>query len=244
MSNHNENDPHYTNVNKHSSNAAKHTHYEKSIDASNEKAGEYREYEIDALENLDDWKVHHDDTDVRGWELHTTTGEKIGTIENLIADTGAKRILYLEVETDSGLNKYNTDSYREYIDESFYTYYEKAENRHILVPIGMVSIQEEEEVVIAAPNLTPAHFASSPRFEGIKQRKITPLYQLLTTKHYSRDNDYYREYYNNYDLLEYSKSTTNKVHNNFYESDFFNRDRYHNRLSNKKMMGFDSGARK
>ncbi len=242
MSDYNENDPHYTNINKNSSSAANHTTYVKTDNTPNNRdLGEYKDYTIDALENMDDWKVHHDDTDVRGWELHTITGEKIGTIENLIADTGSKRVLYLEVETDSGLNKYNTNSYRDYIDESFHTYYDNEANRHILVPVGMVDIGEDK--VVATSNLTPAHFASSPRFEGIKQRKITPLYQLLTTKHYSRDNEYYREYYNNYDLLEYSKSTT-KVHNNFYESDFFNRDRYRTRQSSQNMMGFDSGARK
>lgn len=239
----NENDPHYTNINKNSS-STEHTNYVRSTaptDVTGSERGEYRDYEIDALENLDGWKVHHNDTDVRGWELHTSTGEKVGTIENLIADTGSKQVLYLEVETDSGLNKYNTTSYREYVDESFHTYYEDGESRHILVPVGMVDIMENK--VTAASNLTPGHFASSPRFEGVKSRKITPLYQLLTTKHYSRDNEYYRNYYNNYNLKEYSKSNT-KMHDNFYKSDFFDRDRYRNRLSNKSISGFDTGARK
>lgn len=241
------NSAHHTKSDWNESDAGQHTHYIHRVDLDNEYDSEasQRDYQIDALENLDDWKVHHDDTDVRGWDLRTNTGAKIGTITNLIVDTGAKRVLYLEVETDSGLSEYNNSSYHDYVDASFHTYYETNDHHHILVPVGLVDIDNDEHRVIAAPNLTPAHFASSPRFEGIKKQRVTPVYQLLTAKHYSHDDDYYRAYYNDSDYNLYNYDNTAAITNpGFYKSDFFHRDRYRNRLSNRNVTGFDTGDNK
>ncbi len=52
------------------------------------------------LGDLDDYKVADGDPDIRGWDVKTPDGQRLGKVEELIADPAAERVRYMEVTLD------------------------------------------------------------------------------------------------------------------------------------------------
>jgi hypothetical protein len=50
------------------------------------------------LHERKDYKVHHDDPDVRGWYVYDQHNTRIGRVDNLIVDVVSNRVRYLDVE--------------------------------------------------------------------------------------------------------------------------------------------------
>lgn len=95
----------------------------------------------------DDYKVSDEDPDVRGWDLIGSDGGKLGEVEELIVDTSAMKVRYLDIEIDDDLIVSNED------------------DRHVLIPIGAVNLDYENKFVIA-PNLTDQSLSSLPVYHG------------------------------------------------------------------------------
>lgn len=83
-----------------------------------------------SLDELDDFKVAEGDPDVRGWEVYAADGRKIGEVDQLLVDTAARKVRYLDVDLDDDLLGGVVD------------------DRHILIPIGYARLQEDEDRVI------------------------------------------------------------------------------------------------
>jgi photosynthetic reaction center H subunit len=77
---------------------------------------------------LSDYTVADHHPDVRGWDLVASDDRKIGDVKDLIADTTAMTVRYLDVELDS--------DYRRSDDES-----------RVLIPIEQVRLIEDDDVV-------------------------------------------------------------------------------------------------
>jgi PRC-barrel domain len=58
---------------------------------------------IAALRNLRGYKVAEGDPDVRGWEVAGGDNLRIGTVNDLLVDTVAGKVRYLDIELDPGL---------------------------------------------------------------------------------------------------------------------------------------------
>ncbi len=70
--------------------------------------------------------------DVRGWHVKTSDGHKIGTVEDLLVDVAAQRVLYLEVKVSKGALGTSDD-------------------RSHLFPIGMARLNDDsDEVYLSA----------------------------------------------------------------------------------------------
>jgi uncharacterized protein (TIGR02271 family) len=80
------------------------------------------------LDELDNFKVAEGDPDVRGWEVRSADGRKIGEVDNLLVDTGAMKVRYLDVDLDDEIAGDERD-------------------RHILVPIGYARLNEDDDIV-------------------------------------------------------------------------------------------------
>ncbi|HEU0052581.1 MAG TPA: PRC-barrel domain-containing protein, partial [Longimicrobium sp.] len=74
------------------------------------------------LNRLDDFKVADGDPDVRGWDVVAADGRKIGEVDELLIDTGAMKVRYLDVEVDRGMIAGGDD-------------------RHVLIPIGYARLE-------------------------------------------------------------------------------------------------------
>lgn len=80
------------------------------------------------LDELDDFKVADGDPDVRGWEVYSADGRKIGEVDNLLVDTAAMKVRYLDVDVDREVTNLSED-------------------RHVLVPIGYARLDESDDQI-------------------------------------------------------------------------------------------------
>ncbi|HEX7243755.1 MAG TPA: DUF2382 domain-containing protein [Longimicrobiaceae bacterium] len=96
------------------------------------------------LDQLDDFKVADGDPDVRGWEVVASDGRKIGEVDQLLVDTAAMKVRYLDVDVDEGLLAGGSD-------------------RHVLIPIGYARLDERDDRVIV-DNLASADITGLPEY--------------------------------------------------------------------------------
>jgi photosynthetic reaction center H subunit len=111
---------------------------------------------------LSDYEVADHHPDVRGWDVIASDGHKIGDVKDLVADTSAMKVRYLDIELDS--------DYRRTDDES-----------RVLVPIEHARLIEDDDVVrldaVASHQARdiPAHRGTFDReYEGRVVRMFPP----------------------------------------------------------------------
>ena len=99
-----------------------------------------------ALGDLGHFQVAEGYPDPRGWTVRSADGRDVGTVRDLIVDTGSMRTRYLAVR----LNDYFTTSTGTY---------------DVLVPIGTARLDDKDDVVLVN-GLTAAGFVSLPAYEA------------------------------------------------------------------------------
>ena len=105
------------------------------------------------LGQLDDFKVAEGDPDVRGWEVVASDGRKIGEVDELLIDTNAMKVRYLDVEVENGL---------------------MAEpDRHVLVPIGYARLDRSGDRVMV-DNIASSDLRTMPAYD---QSPVTRDYE-------------------------------------------------------------------
>jgi photosynthetic reaction center H subunit len=106
---------------------------------------EHRE-RVAHLSDLDDFEVADHDPDVRGWDVISADGRKIGEVEDLIVDTGAMKVRYLDVEVEKD---YRADN----------------DNRRILIPVGQARLHVDEDHVHVS-SLSSTDVRTFPSHDG------------------------------------------------------------------------------
>lgn len=81
------------------------------------------------LNQLDDFRVSDGDPDVRGWDVLSADGKRIGEVDELLVDTDAMKVRYLDVDVEASL----------LAGES---------GRHVLIPIGYARLERDGNRVI------------------------------------------------------------------------------------------------
>lgn len=79
------------------------------------------------LDELDRFQIAEGDPDVRGWQVCDARGERVGEVDELLVDTDALKVRYLDVE----------------LDESTVV-----EERHILIPVGYARLHERDDRIL------------------------------------------------------------------------------------------------
>lgn len=97
------------------------------------------------LGQLDDFKVAEGDPDVRGWEVMASDGRKIGEVDELLVDTSAMKVRYLDVDVDDGVIGDGMD-------------------RHVLIPIGYARLEQERDCVMV-DGLASADLNALPAYD-------------------------------------------------------------------------------
>lgn len=97
------------------------------------------------LDQLDDFEVAEGDPDIRGWDVHTADGRRIGEVDDLLVDRLAMKVRYLDVDLDDEVDR-------------------SAEDRHILVPIGYARLDEADDRVVV-DSLTRADLEAMPLYD-------------------------------------------------------------------------------
>ncbi|HEX2207183.1 MAG TPA: PRC-barrel domain-containing protein [Longimicrobium sp.] len=81
------------------------------------------------LGQLDDFTVADGEPDVRGWEVLASDGRKIGEVDELLVDTAAMKVRYLDVDVDDSMVAGGPD-------------------RHVLIPIGYARLERDRDCVM------------------------------------------------------------------------------------------------
>lgn len=103
------------------------------------------------LDELDSMKVADDDPDVRGWDVISADGRKFGKVEELLVDTTAMKVRYLDVEVEKDLRASDRD-------------------RRILIPVGHARLHESEDHVHVS-GLRTEQVRSIPAYTGRLDRE-------------------------------------------------------------------------
>jgi uncharacterized protein (TIGR02271 family) len=98
------------------------------------------------LDDTSDFKVADGDPDVRGWDVVSADGRRIGKVDDLLVDPGAMRVRYLNVEVEKDLRASN-------------------DHRNILIPIGQASLNEKDDRVFVG-SLSASDVRTFPAYEG------------------------------------------------------------------------------
>ena len=157
------------------------------------------------LDQLADYKVHHDDIDIRGYSVVLAGGETIGEVEGLLADTTAELVRYVEVEIeDDVIGRHTAGRYTD-------------EDKHALVPIGLVRIDASSNT-ITLMGLSFDHLVDYPRYR--RDHGYTTGYEIDT-------NDYladFHEHGSSYDRNRFSTAehrSADTLDDAFYTSGFY-----------------------
>lgn len=117
------------------------------------------------LDQLDDFKVAEGDPDVRGWDVLTSDGRRVGEVDNLLVDTAAMKVRYLDVDLDGDLIEGDRD-------------------RHILVPIGYARLDEDDDrIFVDSLNSTTLNQIPEYRAGSLTREYETGLHSYF-------DNDF------------------------------------------------------
>jgi sporulation protein YlmC with PRC-barrel domain len=81
------------------------------------------------LKDADDLQVAKGEPDIRGWDLRTMDGQRIGTVEDLVIDTEVMRVRYIEGKLE--LSEGGTET-----------------ERTVLIPIADARLAEEDDDVL------------------------------------------------------------------------------------------------
>jgi hypothetical protein len=136
------------------------------------------------LKELSDYKVASDYCDVREWEVLDINNRNIGKVTGLLVNKIAERVVYLDVEVDKTLIEDGYNTYQIPASDGVHGFVNKDGDDHLIVPIGMVSLDEENKHV-QTNQINYATFAKARRFSKIDV--IDPDYELLLYRHYLGD---------------------------------------------------------
>ncbi|QQX76419.1 MULTISPECIES: PRC-barrel domain-containing protein [Aequorivita] len=137
------------------------------------------------LHELSDYKVVSDDPDIRSWEVRDIDNRVIGKVDNLLVNKNAKRVVYLDVEVDETIIDENHDPYAKPSNTETHEFLNEEGENHIIVPIGMVRLDEENKLV-RANGINHRTFAETKRYR--KGDTINREYEIIVLDSYNRNN--------------------------------------------------------
>lgn len=136
------------------------------------------------LDELSDYKVASDYSDVRGWEVVDANSRSIGKVDNLLVNKNAERVVYLDVEIDDSVIEEGHDPYQTPVSEGIHEFVNKEGENHLIVPIGLASLDENNKRVIT-DQIDYSTFAKTKRFT--KGQPINFAYEVNVVRHFGGD---------------------------------------------------------
>lgn len=151
------------------------------------------ENHLHRLEDLKDYQVAPDDTDIRNWNVIDVDDRVIGTVDSLLVDLVTKRVVYVDVEVDDSIISANHDP-----DSSpgeLKEFKNKAGDTHIIIPIGTIDIDLSRHRVRAL-GLNHRSFSDAPRYDrnysfDREYEKSVLRYYLNREEHFLNEEEFY-----------------------------------------------------
>ena len=123
------------------------------------------------LKELKDYQVAKGDPDVRGWEVLSNDGRRLGKVEELLVDTAAMRVRYLEIDLDNDLRN---------LAQGGTGPGTKSDN--ILIPVGSAQLHEKDDRVTV--DLLHSLVTGMP---GYNRSTFNREYETNLRRHFDRD---------------------------------------------------------
>ena len=101
------------------------------------------------LDDLSGYKVASDYNDVRGWEVKDSDSRRIGKVDRLLTKKETKRVVYLDIEVDESVIADGHEVYDKPASEGAHEFLNKDGESHLIIPIGMVRLDEDKKHVIS-----------------------------------------------------------------------------------------------
>jgi sporulation protein YlmC with PRC-barrel domain len=165
------------------------------------------------LQELDrsDFEIVEGEPDIRGWDVKSSNGKKIGEVEELILDAQKKKVRYMVVDLDD--NELDLD------------------DRRVVIPIGLAELDKEDDDVLLR-SVTAEQLQALPKYDedSLDEEAERNICSIL-----GRQQDSMRFYPQNSDELKNRQATVQKhtpeEDYDFYRHEHFNDDNlYRNRL--------------
>jgi sporulation protein YlmC with PRC-barrel domain len=160
------------------------------------------------LDELSDYKIASDYSDVRGWKIVDADNRTIGKIDNLWVNKDMQRVVYLDVNVDKGLIDDNHNEVHDAIaNDNGREFVYKDGDSHIIIPIGSVSINKDTKTVMANgigynTFRNTSRYNSQHNFDRNYERSVMKSYYPETdsslNNDYDDDNFYKRREFDNY----------------------------------------------
>lgn len=115
------------------------------------------------LHEMSDYKVASGYSDVRGWEVKDMDNHTIGKVDGMLASLRAERVVYLDVEVDESVIEKGHKALGTPASAGVHEFINKDGDIHLIVPIGMVQLDEQNEQV-HSEQITHDTFAKAERF--------------------------------------------------------------------------------
>lgn len=133
------------------------------------------------LDDLSNYKVVSDDSDVRGWLVKDADSRTIGTVDGLLVNKEKKRVVYLDIEVDESLIEEGHEVYEKPASEGTHEFTNKEGENHLIIPIGLVNLDEENKKVLTN-EIDYSTFTKTKRFS--KGANIDRKYEATVLGHY------------------------------------------------------------
>jgi len=136
------------------------------------------------LEELSDYKVDSHYSDVSGWPVKDREDRVIGKVSNLLVNKNLEKVVYLDVEVDDSIIDANHDPYASPANEDLREFVNQKGENHIIIPIGMVAIDDKQKFVFA-DSIGYQTFAGTKRMSP--GANINRDYEKMVLNSYNRD---------------------------------------------------------
>jgi hypothetical protein len=160
------------------------------------------------LDELSDYKIASDYSDVRGWKIVDADNQTIGKIDNLWVNKDMRRVVYLDVKLDKRLLEDSRNEVRDVIaNDNGKEFIYKEGDSHIIIPIGSVSINKDTKIVMAN-SLGYDTFRNTNRYN--RQDNFDREYERRVMNSYYPQNNPDSAYYSDDDSFYNRREFDNK----------------------------------
>ncbi len=136
------------------------------------------------LDELSDYKVSSEYSDVRGWEVIDANSRTIGIVDHLLVNKEAERVVYLDIEVYASLIEDGHNTFQLPVSEGVHEFINKEGENHLIIPIGMACLDKNNKKV-TTNHINSSTFARARRFK--KGDIIDFGYELNVLRHYVED---------------------------------------------------------
>lgn len=151
------------------------------------------------LDELSDYKIASNYSDVRGWKIVDSDNRTIGTIDNLWVNKDMQRVVYLDVNVDKKLIEDSRNIVHEAIaNDNGREFVYKDGDSHIIIPIGSVSINKDTKIVMTNgirydTLISTSRYNNQNNFDRNYERRVMNSYYPDDISSFSSDDDsFYR----------------------------------------------------